>query len=1174
MPQTDQTGAVGAVSSKQLVGPGSGWNSGTTYYDISKYDSLSFKFTFNAADAGKQIVVRAAFNKTGAVDLFMINLPNDGSTSFVYNISLAGKNTLDGMFFYNGEKHWTFTYTAATTQAINIDYIALKTVIPTALDVAPMDSLLASALPYGLSTNMKATFTPSRTTYNAVTWESLDPEIATVNADGVVTAGNTKAGTVSIKATSTTYPTLFDAYDVIVTSETTPVSSVALDADSIALKMLNTKTLTHTVLPALATIKKVTWSSADTTIAKVDQTGKITPIGGGLVDIIVTTEDGSFADTCKVTVSGFKAIPEGYTSLYTMQYNESDVWKPLAENMYLGANVPAIFTSAGTSLLGPGGDWNRANKYVDLKDFTELQVACTFNKEDIGKFFEFRYAFSKASGEGVDGSVITNRMVQITAEDMLLNVDLLNDTADVDNLQRIGALKFRTVTASGNISFNVDYVAAKISVPDSIFVTAEVDSIAKALPIKQSTKLIATITPANAVNKNVIWSSLNPEIATVSETGVVTANRVNAGTATIQAMAAADSTVIDSFEVVVFVPHINVEGVKLTEKSTFLELGLTKTLAYTILPDTASNKDLKWVSADDTIVSITNGVLKALNLGDVRIYASSLEDSSFIDSCLVHVVPQAPFVSLYSLTYVGMPQTDQTGAVDAISSKQLVGPGSDWNTGTTYYDISKYDSLSFKFTFDPSDAGKQIVVRAAFNKTGGVNLFKINLPNDGRTSFVYNISLAGKTSLDGMYFYNGGYHWSFTYSEGGATTKAINIDYIKLKTVRATGLDVAPADSLLALALPYGLTTTMKANFTPSRTTYNSVIWESSDDEIATVDANGVVTAGSTKEGTVSIKATSVTYPDFFDSYDVIVAAATMPVSSVVLDSASTRINMLNTKTLAYTVLPALASNKNVTWSTSDEAIATVDQTGKVTAVAGGLVDIIVTTEDGSFADTCKVTIAGFRAIPEGYVSLYTMDYNEVGVVKPLAENLMGLGATVPAKFTTAGNSLLGPGADWNRANKYVDLIHYTELQVACTFNQEDIGKSFEFRYAFSKAAGEGIDGSIITNRMVQITEQDMLLTIDLLNDVADVDKLRRVGAVKFRTVGASGEISFNVDYVAAKSEPVSGISDVKEDANRLVDVYSITGNLIRKSVKASEATNGLVKGLYIVGNKKVVVTK
>src|SRR5574344_1200845 len=147
MPQTDQTGTVGAVSSKQLVGPGAGWNSGKTYYDISKYDSLSFKFTFNAADAGKQIAVRAAFNKTGTVDLFRINLPNDGSTSFVYNISLAGKTSLDGMFFYNGAKHFSFTYTAATTQAINIDYIALKTVIPTALDVAPMDSLLASALP-------------------------------------------------------------------------------------------------------------------------------------------------------------------------------------------------------------------------------------------------------------------------------------------------------------------------------------------------------------------------------------------------------------------------------------------------------------------------------------------------------------------------------------------------------------------------------------------------------------------------------------------------------------------------------------------------------------------------------------------------------------------------------------------------------------------------------------------------------------------------------------------------------------------------------------------------------------------------------------------------------------------------------------------------------------------
>lgn len=81
-------------------------------------------------------------------------------------------------------------------------------------------------------------------------------------------------------------------------------------------------------------------------------------------------------------------------------------------------------------------------------------------------------------------------------------------------------------------------------------------------------------------------------------------------------------------------------------------------------------------------------------------------------------------------------------------------------------------------------------------------------------------------------------------------------------------------------------------------------------------------------------------------------------VTGVTLNKASTNIAVGANETLVATVAPATATNKAVTWSTSDATKATVDSTGKVVGVAAGTVTITVTTTDGSKTATCAVTIA------------------------------------------------------------------------------------------------------------------------------------------------------------------------------------------------------------------------
>lgn len=93
------------------------------------------------------------------------------------------------------------------------------------------------------------------------------------------------------------------------------------------------------------------------------------------------------------------------------------------------------------------------------------------------------------------------------------------------------------------------------------------------------------------------------------------------------------------------------------------------------------------------------------------------------------------------------------------------------------------------------------------------------------------------------------------------------------------------------------------------------------------------------------------------DDIKIPIAAAAVPVTGVVLNKAATTIIIGKTETLIATVNPTNATNKNVTWSSNNTAIATVNATGIVTAVSAGTARITVTTQDGAKTAFCDVTV-------------------------------------------------------------------------------------------------------------------------------------------------------------------------------------------------------------------------
>jgi len=168
--------------------------------------------------------------------------------------------------------------------------------------------------------------------------------------------------------------------------------------------------------------------------------------------------------------------------------------------------------------------------------------------------------------------------------------------------------------------------------------------------------------------------------------------------------------------------------------------------------------------------------------------------------------------------------------------------------------------------------------------------------------------------------------------------------------VNVTGVSVSPN----ALTLIEEDTQQLTATVTPVDATDTSVDWSSSDDSIATVTMNGLVTA--VAEGEVTITATT-TDGALNDNVSITVEAAAVDVTGVSVSPKTTTLLEGNTQVLTALVMPENADDISVIWSSSDDLVASVSTNGAVTAVSAGTTIITVTTIDGNFTDTAQVTV-------------------------------------------------------------------------------------------------------------------------------------------------------------------------------------------------------------------------
>ena len=412
--------------------------------------------------------------------------------------------------------------------------------------------------------------------------------------------------------------------------ESIAVESVTLDATTLTLAPGATRKLTATIKPDNADDKTVVWSSSDTAVVMVDNDGTVGAIKTGTATITAKSADKTA--TCTVTV-------------------KSDL--VAVESVTLDTTTLALAPGATRKLTATVKPDNADDKTV-VWSSSDTAVVMVDNDGTVGAIKTGTATITAKSGDKTATCLVTVSETAVVNPDSPVAVDSI--TLSTTTLT-IEPGKMRTLTATVTPSNAEDKIVTWSSsdekvatVSDDGTVTAHAEGTvtitAKAggkeatctvavkpiliavksvslnmtiltLTSGETGKLTATVTPSDADDSTVAWSSSNADVATVGNDGTVTA--IKAGKATITAQAG-DITA----ECAVSVNPILVENVTLDVTTLTLAPGMTKKLAATVKPDNADDKTVTWSSSNVEVAMVSNdGTIGAIKAGKTSITAQA-----------------------------------------------------------------------------------------------------------------------------------------------------------------------------------------------------------------------------------------------------------------------------------------------------------------------------------------------------------------------------------------------------------------------------------------------------------------------------------------------------------------------------------------------------------------------
>ena len=737
----------------------------------------------------------------------------------------------------------------------------------------------------GESGKLTATVYPLNSTQKTLTWVSDHPDVASVDNEGNVTARKAGTATVTVKV----------AENVTAVCKVTVISRVtgiSLSETTVELKPGETHQLTATVLPQNASNAEVTWYSDKESVATVSQSGLVTGVGPGETTVHAVTTDGGKMASCLVKVgTPVKGITLSVSSKTLYVGDPSlDISAALTPANATDKSLEWSSSDPEVASIAPG-----AALHAVIKPLKPGKTTITATTKDGGFTASCEVTVKRhVSGVSLNKASLT---LYVGETESLAATVAPEDASDKSVVwssgnSAVASVSNGKVTANKPGSAVIKVVTNDLSKEAACTVTVkrhaesvELSQKEIKLYLGENRSLTATVLPSDASDKNVTWSSSNPNVATVSTAGNVVSKSVGTTVITVKT---ADGGHQASCHVTVLEPVVYATSLTITPQALNMNIGESASLTLQMLPSNANEK-LVWESDNESVARVVNGDITAVGVGVAKIMVKGKNVTS--NEVTVTVIDK------FAVTGVKLNE----------SEKSLQVGDSFTLTATVLPEDARDKTVTWSSDKESVATVKDGVVTAV---SPGTAIIKVTA---GAGAFSATCSVTVEERIIEI--------TEISYPEDNQT---INLKMGESYTIK---VKVAPdnANEILKVSPAINCPVTWKRDKVQGTPYWN------------------VTVTAIYKEGRGSLAIDSKNY-----STQCFVSVTKVPVTGISLDVSETSMRVGQTLTLTSRVSPSDASIKDVVWESSDKTVAYVTQSGIVTAKSGGKVTITAKSKDNS----------------------------------------------------------------------------------------------------------------------------------------------------------------------------------------------------------------------------------